>query len=82
MQPKYIDIHSHINFPEYDADREEVIARAAEACVGMIVIGTDIESSKKAIELAETHENMWATVGIHPTEIVESMPSTAIGGQK
>jgi TatD DNase family protein len=70
-QIKYIDIHGHINFPEYDADREEVIKRAIEVGVGMIVIGIDIESSKRAIELAETHENMWATVGIHPTEIVE-----------
>jgi TatD DNase family protein len=69
---KYIDIHGHVNFPEYDADREEVIARASESGVGMITVGTDIESSKRAIELAETHDNMWAVVGIHPTEIVES----------
>ena len=69
---KYIDIHGHINFPEYDVDREEVIARASESGVGMITVGTDVESSKRAIELAETHENMWAVVGIHPTEIVES----------
>jgi TatD DNase family protein len=66
---KYIDIHGHINFPEYDADREEAIRRASEAGVGMITVGTDIESSKLAIELAETHDNMWATIGIHPTEI-------------
>jgi len=66
---EYIDIHGHINFPEYDADREEVIKRAAEAGVGIISVGTDIESSSKAIELAETHENMWAVVGVHPTEI-------------
>src|ERR1035437_3771290 len=66
---RYIDIHGHVNFPEYDADREEVIRRAQEADVGMITVGTDIESSKRAIELAETHENMWATVGIHPTEV-------------
>ena len=72
---KYIDIHGHINFPEYDVDREEVIKRAAEAGVGIISVGTDIESSSKAIELAETHENMWAVVGIHPTEIVESSES-------
>ena len=72
---EYIDIHGHINFPEYDADREEVIKRAAEAAVGIISVGTDIESSSKAIELAETHENMWAVVGIHPTEIVESSES-------
>jgi TatD DNase family protein len=68
-QIKYIDIHGHINFSDYDADKEEVIKRAQEAGVGMITVGTDIESSKRAIELAETHDNMWATVGIHPTEI-------------
>jgi len=66
---RYIDTHGHVNFPEYDADREEVIRRAQEAGVGMITVGTDIESSRRAIELAETHENMWAVVGIHPTEI-------------
>ena len=38
----------------------------------MIAVGTDVESSKRAIELAETHENMWATVGIHPSEVVTS----------
>ena len=69
---KFIDIHGHINFSDYDADREDVIARAAEVGVGMIVIGTNIESSKKAIEIAETHENIWATVGIHPEDIAES----------
>jgi TatD DNase family protein len=68
-QIQYIDIHGHLNFPEYDGDREEVIKRASEAGVGMITVGTDIESSRRAIELAETHQNMWATVGIHPTEI-------------
>lgn len=66
---RYIDIHGHVNFDDYDADRGEVIRRAAEADVGMITVGTDIASSKKAIELAETHQNMWATVGIHPNEV-------------
>ena len=69
---KYIDTHGHINFPEYDADREEVIKRAAAAGVGMITVGTDIESSKRAIELAEMHDNVWAVVGIHPTEITSN----------
>ncbi len=65
---KYIDIHGHINFPEYDADREEVIKRAHDAGVGIITVGTGLESSKQAIHLAETHENMWAIVGIHPID--------------
>ena len=66
---RYIDIHGHINFPEYDPDRKEVIDRAIKAGVGIITVGVDIESSRRGIELAETHDNMWTVVGIHPTEI-------------
>jgi TatD DNase family protein len=65
----HFDIHGHLNFPEYDVDRAEVIERARSAGIGMITVGTDIESSKKAIELAEQHEGMWTTVGIHPTDV-------------
>lgn len=64
----YIDIHGHINSPEYDQDREEVIRRAHDAGVGIITVGTGLESSRQAVELAETHENMWAIVGIHPID--------------
>ncbi len=65
---KYIDIHGHPNLSQFDADREEVFGRAAAAGVGMVIIGTDIESSLRAVELARTHDNVWAVVGIHPTE--------------
>jgi TatD DNase family protein len=68
---RHIDIHGHVNFPEYDSDRGDVIKRAEEAGVGMISVGTDIASSRCAIDLAETHKNMWAAIGIHPTEIIE-----------
>ncbi|MEN9524472.1 MAG: hypothetical protein RL536_541 [Candidatus Parcubacteria bacterium] len=68
MNIKYIDIHGHINFPEYDTDREEVIKRAQEAEVGMITVGVGQKSSEKAVQLAETHENIWAIVGIHPVD--------------
>lgn len=65
----YIDIHGHINISDFEADREAVIQRAQEAGVGMITVGTDIASSKKAITLAEQNENMLAIVGIHPTDV-------------
>jgi len=81
-QISYIDTHGHVNFPEYDADREETIARAQEAGVGIITVGTDIESSRSAVSLAENHENMWAIVGIHPTEIVESSESLVLSQDK
>ena len=65
----YFDIHGHLNFSEYDTDRAEVIERARAAEIGMIIVGTDIGSSQKAIVLAEQNEGLWATVGIHPTDV-------------
>lgn len=79
---KYIDIHGHINFPEYDADREETIKRAHDAGVGMITVGVGHESSKQAIQLAETHENMWAVVGIHPTDTNSDVADAEFEGIK
>ena len=66
---KYIDIHCHLNFDDFDLDREEAIARAREKGVGMIVVGTNLEESKKAVKLAEENPDIWAIVGLHPTEI-------------
>ncbi len=63
-----IDSHCHLQFPQYDADREEVIKRTLAAGCGIIYVGTDLEMSKKAIELAEKHDGIWATVGAHPNE--------------
>ena len=63
---KYIDIHAHLNFPEYDGDRGEVIKRIGEAEIGVINVGTDLETSRAVVKLAEENDNMWATVGIHP----------------
>jgi len=61
-----IDIHAHLNFPEYDGDRGEVIKRIGEAEIGVINVGTDLETSRAVVKLAEENDNMWATVGIHP----------------
>lgn len=67
-----IDIHAHLQFPDFDADRDEVISRAREAGVEkMIVVGTDLESSRAAVELAEKHEFLFTSVGVHPHECKE-----------
>lgn len=63
---EYIDIHCHLNFPDFDTDREAIIAEMKEKKIGAIVVGTTFETSKKAVELAQAHENMWAIVGCHP----------------
>jgi len=70
--PKYFDIHSHLNFKDYDSDREQVIARLKETETHTITIGTDFESSKKAVELAEKYEEIYACIGVHPMDKLES----------
>lgn len=64
-----IDSHCHLWFPDFDKDRQETIRRARDAGVHtMIQVGCDEKSSRQSIELAERHEGMYATVGLHPVE--------------
>ena len=64
---KFLDAHAHIQFPIYDADRDNVILRAREADVAMINVGTQVSSSRAAIKLAEENQDdLWAAVGFHP----------------
>ncbi len=66
--PDFIDIHAHVNFPEYDADREEVIKRAHDTNTWMINVGTDQESSQSSVDLAKKYDKgVYAIVGQHPT---------------
>jgi TatD DNase family protein len=63
------DNHAHLDMKEFDEDREEVIARALKASVTTIItVGIDVESSKKAIGLAEKYPQIMAAVGIHPND--------------
>lgn len=65
---KYIDIHCHLDFPDYGTELSEVLERMKEKEVGAITIGTDLESSKRAVEVAEQNENVWACIGVHPVD--------------
>lgn len=66
---KYIDIHTHLYFPNFDKDREEVIKRTIKNHMGLINVGTNLENSDWSMLLAQKHEHFYATVGIHPSEI-------------
>lgn len=66
-----IDTHSHFNLPQFDSDRVESIERMLAAGVGTITIGIDYKTSVLAVELTDKYENLWAIVGIHPTEWAE-----------
>ncbi len=66
MQMKYVDAHCHVQFDMYDPDRDALITRMKEEGVAGIVVGVDLESSKKAVALAEKHEHLFASIGLHP----------------
>jgi TatD DNase family protein len=64
---RLIDSHAHLDFPQFDRDRDAVILRAQEADVVAIVnIGTNLASSRASVALAERYDFIYATVGIHP----------------
>ncbi len=74
-----IDTHCHLNFNAFKDDYDEVIKRAFEAGVTKIInVGTKIDSSQKAVELAEKYENLHAIVGIHPHHADKPDPSTSL----
>jgi TatD DNase family protein len=65
----FFDTHAHLDYPDYSADLPEVIARAKNAGIEKIIsIGTNLESSARAIQLAEKFPEIFAVVGWHPTE--------------
>jgi TatD DNase family protein len=64
-----IDTHAHLDMKEFDSDREEMIARALNVGITTIItVGINLESSKKAIGLAERYPQILAAVGIHPND--------------
>jgi len=72
---KHIDTHSHLYEKKFDEDRAEVLQRMKEQSVSTIVVGTCLETSKKAVELARAEGArdvvLGATIGVHPTDTSE-----------
>jgi TatD DNase family protein len=63
-----IDTHAHLDFPDFANDLEDVLRRAEEADVKRVItIGTSLESSQRAIELAEKYPSVYAAIGVHPS---------------
>jgi len=71
--PVFYDTHAHLDFRDFASDLDSVIARAGEAGIEKIVcIGTDFESSRGALRIAEAHPNVFAAVGWHPSHVTEA----------
>jgi TatD DNase family protein len=68
-----VETHAHLDYPDFANDFDDVLRRATEAGVTRIItIGTSVESSRRAIDLAEKHSNIFAVIGVHPTYAEES----------
>jgi len=63
-----IDVHTHLDFPQFDSDRGEVIRKASEEGILIINSGIGPEGIEKAIKLSEKHEGILATLGLSPQE--------------
>ncbi len=65
-----VDTHAHLNFPQFLGEEEAIIQRAREAGVGRIVnVGTNLDVSRRALDLALLHDGIYATVGFHPHDV-------------
>jgi TatD DNase family protein len=67
-----VDSHCHLDFEDFEADREAMLTRAREAGVGaMQTICTRLSKFEQVLALAEAHEHIWCSVGIHPHHVAE-----------
>ncbi|MDP4172721.1 MAG: YchF/TatD family DNA exonuclease [Bacteroidota bacterium] len=68
----FVDTHAHLFYPNFNGDIDEVLSRSKEAGVDYILVpGTDLASSARAVELAEKYDFIYAAVGIHPQDTKE-----------
>ncbi len=66
---RIFDTHTHVNFSQFDSDREEILKRSQADVLWMTNVGCDFKSSKTGVELANRFETgVYATVGVHPTD--------------
>jgi len=70
---RFYDTHAHLDYPDFEPDLPEIIERARAAGISRIIsIGTDLESSRRAVAMAERFENVFAVAGWHPTNVNEA----------
>jgi TatD DNase family protein len=67
------DTHAHLDYPDFQPDFAEVLQRAEEAGVSRLIsIGTSLESSRRALAIAESEPNVYAVAGVHPTSVADA----------
>jgi TatD DNase family protein len=73
LNSQLIETHAHLDYPDFAGDFDDVLRRATDAGVTRIItIGTSVESSRRAVDLADKYPNIFAVIGVHPTNVEES----------
>ena len=68
-----IETHAHLDYPDFANDFDDVLRRATDAGVTRIItIGTSVESSRRAVDLADKYPNIFAVIGVHPAYAEEA----------
>jgi TatD DNase family protein len=77
---KLIDTHAHVNFKKFSEDADQVILNALNNDTGMVIVGSDYKTSKRALDLANKYERgVYAAVGLHPVHLEDIVEEGADG---
>ncbi len=66
---RFVDTHAHLDFPQFDTDRLDLIAKLAEREIDTICISTSLKSVDTVIALASNNDRIWGMVGVHPSDV-------------
>ena len=66
------DTHCHLQFKAYKDDFDQVLKRCEEKQMSLNVVGSQIDTSIRAVELVQKYENIYASVGLHPVHLFET----------
>jgi TatD DNase family protein len=70
---KIIDTHAHLDFPDFDPDREQLVEELSAASIGVINPATDRQSIERVDRLSRQHPLIWGALGLHPTDVTASV---------
>ena len=68
-----IDTHAHVNFHAFEDDRNKVVQDCLKKQILMVNVGSNFPTSKKAVEMANDNNGLWASVGLHPIHLASDL---------
>ena len=66
-----IDTHCHLSFEAFNRDYKRVAEKAKEKGMKLVTVGAQLETSRKAVQIAQEYDHIFASVGLHPTHLTD-----------